>query len=358
MLEAVARRILRAVFGGGGVIDIDIPTEFDELKAALVAATEAAIDTGTATGGSNVTIVDTGKSWEVNMWVDATYEVEIGATHYLGIVISNNLTTITFAVLPGGAAVIAGCKYGLKRPVDIADISDRAARLLGVVTSLTQWGGTALTGRDISLDLAKLDVALSTRALEAGGNLASILAKLDVALSTRALEAGGNLATIAGKDFATQTTLALIKTDVDKIPASPATEGTLALLNAKIPALAAAEGTLAILNAKFVPLDKASLHGLAKAAGVDYFVADLAPTNTPCLFRIMVSIDGAGVFSAKITKAASAKVVSFNGGVALVANALYAFDLLVHSGDTVNLQHTVAANINVCRVQEIIAGVQ
>lgn len=43
---------------------------------------------------------------------------------------------------------------------------------------------------------AKLDVALSTRALEAGGNLAAILTKLDVALSTRALEAGGNLADI------------------------------------------------------------------------------------------------------------------------------------------------------------------
>lgn len=44
--------------------------------------------------------------------------------------------------------------------------------------------------------LAQLDVPLSTRALEAGGNLAAILAQLDVALSTRALEAGGNLAEI------------------------------------------------------------------------------------------------------------------------------------------------------------------
>lgn len=47
------------------------------------------------------------------------------------------------------------------------------------------------------LVLAQLDVALSTRALEAGGNLAAILAQLDVALSTRALEAGGNLADAA-----------------------------------------------------------------------------------------------------------------------------------------------------------------
>lgn len=44
-----------------------------------------------------------------------------------------------------------------------------------------------------------LDVALSTRALESGGNLAAILARLDVALSTRALESGGNLASIKAK---------------------------------------------------------------------------------------------------------------------------------------------------------------
>jgi hypothetical protein len=37
---------------------------------------------------------------------------------------------------------------------------------------------------------------------------------LDVALSTRAVESGGNLAAIAGKDFATQTTLAALNTKV------------------------------------------------------------------------------------------------------------------------------------------------
>ena len=36
-----------------------------------------------------------------------------------------------------------------------------------MVQSITQWAGVALTGRDISLDLANLDVALSGRASEA-----------------------------------------------------------------------------------------------------------------------------------------------------------------------------------------------
>jgi hypothetical protein len=57
--------------------------------------------------------------------------------------------------------------------------------------------------------------------------------------------------TVTGPDFATQTTLALIKTaidaikvDVDKIPASPSTETTLALIKAKTDNLDAAISTL------------------------------------------------------------------------------------------------------------------
>lgn len=164
MFEDVVKRILRAVFGGGGVVDIDLPTEFADLKSALVTAVEAAIDSGTATGGSNTTIVDTSKSWETNMWVDATFEVEIGATRYLGIIISNTATTITFAALPGAAAVIAGCKYGLKRPVDIADISDRAARLLGVVNPQAEAGaGQAPVGVNVTTASTEVLAANASR---------------------------------------------------------------------------------------------------------------------------------------------------------------------------------------------------
>ena len=72
--------------------------------------------------------------------------------------------------------------------------------------NIVKWGGTALTARDITTLLDHLNVDLSTRALEAGGNLAALVAgmntskwggtaltgrdissdlsKLDVALST------------------------------------------------------------------------------------------------------------------------------------------------------------------------------
>lgn len=159
VLSTDLAQILRSVFGDGS--NVDLPTEFDQLKAALALALEASVDSGMATGGSNTTIVDTNKNWEPGMWTDGVAEVVIGGIHYLRPIVGNSADTITIAALPGGVGCAAGCDYALKRPLTLADISDRVSRELGTVDSVRKWGGVALTGRDISLDLANLDITLS-----------------------------------------------------------------------------------------------------------------------------------------------------------------------------------------------------
>lgn len=95
-------------------------------------------------------------------------------------------------------------------------------------------------------DLSAVDIQIGAVELKDGDTdtradieLDSTKNALFVQSQSLAKEAGGNLATLAGKDFATQTTLALIKaktdnldtalsgikTGTDKIPALPATEG-------------------------------------------------------------------------------------------------------------------------------------
>jgi len=85
--------------------------------------------------------------------------------------------------------------------------------------------------------------------------------------------------------------------------------------------------------------------------------ARLTPTNTPCTFRVMVAMSNAGTFSAVIYNGViPAQVVNFNvvPGPGLVANGLYAFDMLVHAGDIVDFQYTVTGGtILVLRVQEL-----
>ena len=64
------------------------------------------------------------------------------------------------------------------------------------------------------------------------------------------------------------------------------------------------------------------------------------------------------VFSAMVTKESSQQQLMFNSAGNLVADAVYIFDVLVHSGDSVNFQHSANATLKVLRVQEIVSATQ
>jgi len=104
------------------------------------------------------------------------------------------------------------------------------------------------------------------------------------------------------------------------------------------------------------PLARAEEHNVAVVAGVDILGADLAPLNTPCLFRVAAGFSVAGIFSATITRVGNTQVQQFNGGVALNVNSLYMFSVLVHSGDTINFQYSVGAVCQTLRCQEVVAA--
>ncbi len=107
------------------------------------------------------------------------------------------------------------------------------------------------------------------------------------------------------------------------------------------------------------PLARAEEHNAAGyLATADILGADLAPLNTPCLFRLTAGFDTAGILSVDITRAGVTVNQQFNHGVVLVANALFMFDHLVHAGDTINYQYSVNCTIQTFRVQEIIAATQ
>lgn len=113
-----------------------------------------------------------------------------------------------------GVPIRSRFTYGFVEPAHTEKVllMDSSGRPLIVVEAndITKWGGTALTGRDISADLANLDVALSTRLKPDDLNLdgdkdiqvdvkSSALpagAATETTLGTRALESGGNLANI------------------------------------------------------------------------------------------------------------------------------------------------------------------
>lgn len=220
MLEETLRKALRFVFGSG--------TDISHANPLPVTSTAQAIDSGTATGGSDTQLVDTAKDWEVNMHEDAILEVAIGVIEYHRTITVNANDTLTFNALPGGVVVAAGDAYTIRRVVN---------------------------------------------------------------------------------------------------PLSP--------------------------------LARDEMHNVAIAGGVaPILAADIAPLNTPCLFRVAVGFDTAGVFSVTIIRALDTQVQQLNHGVVLTANCLFMFDVLVAAGDTINYRYSVAAQLQTLRLQEIVAATQ
>jgi hypothetical protein len=82
--------------------------------------TEVAIDSGTATGGSATTLVDTTRDWELDKFIGGWAEIVIGTKHYIREITDNDATSITFATL--GVSVTAGTLYSIKRTVSLSDI--------------------------------------------------------------------------------------------------------------------------------------------------------------------------------------------------------------------------------------------
>lgn len=99
---------------------------------------------------------------------------------------------------------------------------------------------------------------------------------------------------------------------------------------------------------------KDQVFNTAVGAGADIFAADLTPTYNPTTFRIYAAFDGAAVLSVTRTRAGVTVAEQLNGGVVLTANCAYAFDIVVSTGDGINLQYAGAHTALTIKVVEII----
>lgn len=114
-------------------------------------------------------------------------------------------------------------------------------------------------------------------------------------------------------------------------------------------------GGVGATSAQFTPIEKANIHNTAVLATTNFLGTDLIPTNTPTTFEIMIAMTTSGNLTAIITRGGNTQTVTFNvtSGPAFVAGGLYTFKMLVHAGDSVNFQYSIAGTIQVFRVQEI-----
>jgi hypothetical protein len=111
----------------------------------------------------------------------------------------------------------------------------------------------------------------------------------------------------------------------------------------------------------FRPLVKGSVFNQSVTANTNIFSTSLTPslatTNNPSYFRIFACFNASGVLSVVKTKGTTTVTMQLNGGGALSANCLYAFDIIVESGESINLQYSVNATALELKVEEIASTV-
>lgn len=191
-----------------------------DLAKILSRVTEFSADSGTATGGSQTTCVDSTKNWEADMWKGAVIEIYSVADdiYYLRTISGNAATTITHAALPAGKAVASGDSYAIRLTIGLVD--------------LDKVGGTTLTGRDISLDLRALTDDSIKGLLKSLGDVAALENLITrIGQTTDAIVAAGASGSVAAKLRRTTQGLEDLKTLIalSQLPAALTAAGNLKL---------------------------------------------------------------------------------------------------------------------------------
>ena len=105
---------------------------------------ETAQDRGIATGGSNVTCIDTTKAWIVNSFIGDTLQVTVAGVEYHSLITANTANTITMNII--GAVVVAGDPYKIVSAVGAAaTIADGADVTQGAIADAVVVAGAAGT---------------------------------------------------------------------------------------------------------------------------------------------------------------------------------------------------------------------
>lgn len=241
-----------SIAGTVAVSAISLPLPSGASTSAL--QTQPGVDIGdvtvnNASGGSAVNIQDGGNSITVDGTVAVTGSVTANAgtnlnTSLLALETGGNLATLTAkdfatqttlaalnakvtAVNTGAVVISSGTITSITNPVAV---TQSGTWNVGTLTSITNPVAVTGTFWQATQPVSAVSLPLpSNAAQETGGNLASLVAK-DFATSAKQDTGNTSLATIAAKDFATQTTLALIKAKTDNLDVASSTLATQASL--------------------------------------------------------------------------------------------------------------------------------
>ena len=147
--------------------------------------------------------------------------------------------------------------------------------------------------------------------------------------------------------------------DADKIYAKSHTKFQRVLIEVsgstkiKFWASTSPDATLEYTKARSVLFLKDSKFNTSVTADTNIFSSELSPSYSITLFRIYACFSAAGVLSVKRTKRGVTVTEKLKEGGNLGADCAYSFDIIVESGETINLQYSAAATALKLTISEI-----
>jgi hypothetical protein len=250
---------------------VDVKTVVEDAANDIIAALGTVVNSsfeGTATGGTNTTIVDTTAAWDTDIWASTTdietlAIVESAATgvRYVVKINSNTDDTLTTDALSGGYVVVAGDIYTIIKNSSAVDIKS--------VGGTAQTGGNWTTQfSDIETDIEATNTALGT----VNTNLGTI--ETDIEATNTALgTVNTNLGTIETDIEATNTALGTVNTNLGTIETDiEATNTALGTVNTNL-------GTLEDDVEVLAPATAATIYNVTIAAA-DTEYSQALPANS------------------------------------------------------------------------------
>jgi len=324
MLENVARRLLRAVFGGGSDISVANP---------LPVTSEVGVDSGTATDGSNTTLEDTAKSWQLDIWEDAILEVDIGGIQYTREIDSNTADTLTFAALPGVVVVAAGCPYRIKTVagLTVAVSSGNVAVVSGEIHVMSGQVIAKVSGETVIAKVSGEVVQISGQVVKVSGE--TVIAK--VSGETVVTSISGNVVGISGETviakISGETVIAKIsgETVIGKISGEVVQiSGQVVKVSGEtVIAKVSGETVVTSISGNVVGISGETV--IAKISGetvIAKISGETVSIQTPTMIktgpvRTLISASGGEVLHSGAINAAVVKALSINSGVVLVGGS-------------------------------------
>ena len=150
--------------------------------------------------------------------------------------------------------------------------------------------------------------------------------------------------------------------DADKIYAKSHTKFQRVLIEVsgstkiKFWASTSPDATLEYTKARSVLILKDSKFNTSVTADTNIFSSELSPSYSNTLFRIYACFSAAGVLSVKRTKSGTTVTEKLNSANQLTTDAAYSFDIIVESGETINIQYDATATARKLSVTELGGG--